>query len=75
MMGSQSLPKLVAVAIDKDRGSQVALRWAVDSLLTKGQSVILMHVKIRTSSNFSHSASLYFSTPSNYFLSSISVPY
>ncbi|XP_031129802.1 U-box domain-containing protein 52-like [Ipomoea triloba] len=63
MMGSQSLPKLVAVAIDKDRGSQVALRWAVDSLLTKGQSVILMHVKIRTSSNFSHSASLYFSTP------------
>lgn len=35
----------VAVAIDKDRGSQHALKWAVDNLLGKGKSVTLLHVK------------------------------
>ncbi|VFQ60425.1 unnamed protein product [Cuscuta campestris] len=62
-MGSQSVPKLVAVAIDKDRGSQVALRWTVESLVTKGQPVILIHVKIKPASSFSHSPSLALSTP------------
>ncbi|KAJ4957677.1 hypothetical protein NE237_024788 [Protea cynaroides] len=41
---------LVAVAIDKDRGSQYALKWAVDHLLSKGQTVILVHVNQRVSS-------------------------
>ncbi|KAF7849129.1 hypothetical protein BT93_L1214 [Corymbia citriodora subsp. variegata] len=36
---------LVAVAIDKDKGSQNALKWAVDNLLRRGQTVILIHVK------------------------------
>ncbi|KAK1371599.1 U-box domain-containing protein 52-like [Heracleum sosnowskyi] len=35
---------LVAVAIDKDKGSQFALRWAIDNLLSRGQTVILIHV-------------------------------
>lgn len=35
---------LVAVAIDKDKGSQFALRWAVDNLLSRGQTVVLIHV-------------------------------
>ncbi|GAU34848.1 hypothetical protein TSUD_259280 [Trifolium subterraneum] len=35
---------LVAVAIDKDKGSQYALKWAADNLLTRGQTVILIHV-------------------------------
>lgn len=35
----------VAVAIDKDRGSQHALKWAVDNLLGKGKNVTLLHVK------------------------------
>ncbi|KAF8389484.1 hypothetical protein HHK36_026179 [Tetracentron sinense] len=41
---------LVAVAIDKDKGSQNALKWAVDNLLSKGQTVILIHVSQETSS-------------------------
>ncbi|XVE71429.1 hypothetical protein DITRI_Ditri10aG0149300 [Diplodiscus trichospermus] len=37
---------LVAVAIDKDKNSQNALKWAIDHLLQKGQTVILIHVKV-----------------------------
>ncbi|CAH2061248.1 unnamed protein product [Thlaspi arvense] len=40
---------IVAVAIDKDKSSQHALKWAVDHLLQRGQSVILVHVKLRPS--------------------------
>ncbi|CAA0818718.1 Protein kinase protein with adenine nucleotide alpha hydrolases-like domain [Striga hermonthica] len=39
----------VVVAIDKDKGSQAALKWAVDNLLGKGKSVTLLHVKLKTS--------------------------
>ncbi|XP_018513285.1 U-box domain-containing protein 35 isoform X2 [Brassica rapa] len=41
---------LVAVAIDKDKSSQNALKWAVDNLLQKGQTILLVHVKPRASS-------------------------
>ena len=41
---------MVAVAIDKDRGSQQALKWAVDNLLGKGKAVTLLHVKQKPSS-------------------------
>ncbi|KAK6147499.1 hypothetical protein DH2020_018411 [Rehmannia glutinosa] len=41
---------MVAVAIDKDKGSQAALKWAVDNLLGKGKNVTLLHVKQKTSS-------------------------
>ena len=37
---------LVAVAIDKDKGSQNALKWAVDNLLARGQTLTLIHVKL-----------------------------
>lgn len=40
----------VAVAIDKDKGSQYALKWAIDHLLTRGQSLTLLHVKQKPSS-------------------------
>ncbi|XP_047948577.1 U-box domain-containing protein 52-like isoform X2 [Salvia hispanica] len=39
----------VAVAIDKDKGSQAALKWAVDHLLGKGKNVTLVHVKLKSS--------------------------
>lgn len=39
--------KPVVVAIDKDKGSQAALKWAVDNLLYKGSSVVLLHVKLK----------------------------
>lgn len=45
--------KLIAVAIDKDRGSQIALKWTVDHLLARGQTVLLIHVKLKQSANSS----------------------
>ncbi|XP_057739406.1 U-box domain-containing protein 35-like [Arachis stenosperma] len=41
---------LVAVAIDKEKGSRNALQWAIDHLLNKGSTVILIHVKINSNS-------------------------
>ncbi|CAN6721301.1 unnamed protein product [Malus baccata var. baccata] len=37
---------IVAVAIDRDKNSQCALKWAIDSLIKPGQSVLLIHVKL-----------------------------
>ncbi|KAH6817307.1 kinase with adenine nucleotide alpha hydrolases-like domain-containing protein [Perilla frutescens var. frutescens] len=48
--GEMKKQEMVAVAIDKDKGSQAALKWAVDHLLGKGRSVTLVHVKVKTSS-------------------------
>jgi len=42
---------LIAVAIDKDKGSQYALKWAADTLLTRGQTIILIHVSHALSSS------------------------
>ncbi|KAG4202566.1 hypothetical protein ERO13_A05G345836v2 [Gossypium hirsutum] len=41
---------MVAVGIDKDKGSQYALKWTVDHLLSKGQYINLVHVKTKPSS-------------------------
>ncbi|XP_065874380.1 U-box domain-containing protein 35-like [Euphorbia lathyris] len=41
----------VAVAIDKDKTSQNALKWAVDHILQRGQVVILIHVKVKGSTH------------------------
>lgn len=54
---------LVAVAIDKEKGSQNALKWAIDNLLIRSATVILIHVKI-LSPSLSASPSLF--TPSEY---------
>jgi len=48
--GGFGVDGLVAVAIDRDKNSQGALKWAVDNLLQKGQTVVLVHVKPRASS-------------------------
>lgn len=39
------MARLVAVAVDRDKGSQIALKWDTDNLVTKGQTTILVHVK------------------------------
>ncbi|XP_074276410.1 U-box domain-containing protein 35-like isoform X2 [Silene latifolia] len=39
--------QLIAVAIDRDKGSQIALKWAIDNLLQRGQIVVLVHVKVK----------------------------
>ncbi|KAH7847345.1 hypothetical protein Vadar_024999 [Vaccinium darrowii] len=48
--------RLIAVAIDKDNGSQYALKWAVDNLVTKGQTLVLVHVNVKSGS---HSSALH----------------
>ncbi|XP_076890505.1 U-box domain-containing protein 35-like [Bidens hawaiensis] len=45
--------KTVAVAIDRDKGSQGALKWTVDNLVRKGQTVYLIHVRIKQSFSLS----------------------
>ncbi|XP_027344842.1 U-box domain-containing protein 35-like [Abrus precatorius] len=41
---------LIAVAIDKDsKGSRHALKWAADTLLSRGQTLVLIHVLHSTS--------------------------
>ncbi|EOA29917.1 hypothetical protein CARUB_v10013010mg [Capsella rubella] len=42
---------LVAVAVDNNKGSQHALKWAADNLVSKGQTIILLHVILRSSSD------------------------
>ena len=49
---------LVAVAVDKDKGSQHALKWAADRLVSKGDTIILLHVIHRSSSDSGLSPSL-----------------
>ncbi|KAH7848367.1 hypothetical protein Vadar_001994 [Vaccinium darrowii] len=48
--GDQRRDEAVLVAIDKDKSSQFALKWAIDNLLSKGQTVTLNHVKQRPAS-------------------------
>lgn len=49
---------LVAVAVDNDKGSQYALKWAIENLLLKSQTVVLIHVvqKPKSASETNHSA-------------------
>ncbi|KAF8033634.1 hypothetical protein BT93_C0037 [Corymbia citriodora subsp. variegata] len=48
--GERKREENVAVAIDKDKASQYALKWTVDHFLSRGQALTLLHVKTRTSS-------------------------
>ncbi|KAL1205677.1 U-box domain-containing protein 34 [Cardamine amara subsp. amara] len=41
----------VAVAIDKDKGSQHALKWTIDNLASRGQTISLIHVLSRSHSS------------------------
>ncbi|RWW58029.1 hypothetical protein BHE74_00035142 [Ensete ventricosum] len=45
---------LVAVAIDKDKGSQNALKWAADNLVAGGHTLTLIHVNVRSHSSYLH---------------------
>ncbi|KAI3991963.1 hypothetical protein MKX01_012908 [Papaver californicum] len=52
------MPK-VAVAIDKDKNSQFALKWAIENLPIVNHSIILVHVKVKNhqSDGSSHGSS------------------
>uniref|UniRef100_A0ACD5ZSJ3 Uncharacterized protein n=1 Tax=Avena sativa TaxID=4498 RepID=A0ACD5ZSJ3_AVESA len=38
---------LVAVCIDKDKNSQNALKWAIETIIGKGQTIVLLHVNTK----------------------------
>ncbi|XP_020600056.1 U-box domain-containing protein 52-like [Phalaenopsis equestris] len=42
---------LVAVAINRDKSSQNALKWAVDNLIGKGQTITLVHVNVQATAS------------------------
>jgi hypothetical protein len=51
---------IVAVAIDTDKGSQNALKWSIDHLISKGSTIVLIHVKVKPTPSS-------MSTPSEYY--------
>ncbi|KAL4575278.1 hypothetical protein LXL04_022120 [Taraxacum kok-saghyz] len=57
---------MVAVAIDKDKNSQHALKWTIEHILTRGQTVVLIHALMHLvqSSNNKRSKSKTCSLPS-----------
>lgn len=42
--------RVVAVAIENNKTSQYAVKWAVDNILPKEQHLLLVHVRQRASS-------------------------
>ncbi|XP_019057898.1 PREDICTED: U-box domain-containing protein 35-like [Tarenaya hassleriana] len=45
---------ITAIAIDKDKNSQHALKWAVENIITDSPHCILLHVKQKTSMHLHH---------------------
>lgn len=41
----------IVVAVDKDKNSASAVKWAVDNLLTTNPNLVLLHVRIKKSPN------------------------
>lgn len=35
----------IAISIDKDKGSREALKWTLENLVNRGQTLLLIHVK------------------------------
>ncbi|XP_074269471.1 uncharacterized protein LOC141592630 [Silene latifolia] len=49
---------VVAVAIDKDKNCQYALRWAIDNLISDGRPIVLIHVIVDPSFRVSNNVTL-----------------
>lgn len=39
--------KVVAIAVNKGKISQAALKWAIENLVVGGRSVVLLHVRAK----------------------------
>ncbi|KAL6523983.1 hypothetical protein OROMI_031078 [Orobanche minor] len=50
-MSSHDNKRPIVVAIDKDKHSTLAFRWAIDNLLIPDQTLVLIHVRSRHGSN------------------------
>lgn len=49
-MGSQNPGEdPIVVAVDKDKNSSSAVKWAIDNLLGNNQILVLIHVRVKNS--------------------------
>lgn len=56
--GKDSKPNTV-IAIDKDKNSQHALKWAVENIVVDSPNCILLHVQTKLSKHLYHHHNLY----------------
>lgn len=49
MIEGSARAQTVAIAVDKNKNSQVALKWALENVVSKGQVIFLVHVKTKHS--------------------------
>lgn len=47
MKSGEKREEIITLAIDRDKESQNALKWTVDNLVSKGQTLTLLHVKLK----------------------------
>ncbi|KAL1223017.1 U-box domain-containing protein 35 [Cardamine amara subsp. amara] len=47
----------ITLAIDRDKESQNAMKWALDNLLSQGQTLTLLHVKLKQPTSLQYSGS------------------
>ncbi|XP_073116920.1 U-box domain-containing protein 52 isoform X2 [Elaeis guineensis] len=66
---------LVAVAIDKDKSSQNALKWAVDNLVASGETLILVHVNTKSPSAGNHDDGACFKEPTDPQMKELFLPF
>ena len=52
---SEKREENITLAIDRDKESQNALKWAVSNLLSRGQTLTLLHVKLKQPSSLPYS--------------------
>ncbi|CAN8232552.1 unnamed protein product [Cochlearia groenlandica] len=57
MKSGEKREENVTLAIDRDKESQNALKWTVENLLTAGQTLTLLHVKIKQPPSLPYSGS------------------
>ncbi|KAK6911172.1 Protein kinase domain [Dillenia turbinata] len=57
---------MIAVAINKNKGSRSALRWAIENLLSRGRTVILIHVLKKPSSRDAYGIAHAVSSPESH---------
>jgi Universal stress protein family len=51
VVGTEASYPLVAIAIDNNKTSQAALKWAVEHLVKRGQTLVLVHVNTKGTSS------------------------